>query len=569
MRRCLALGPLLFVLGWTHPASAGLRDIVAVLELSVDGEAVREAEAQMLTDQLRSSALAVVSPGLTILTRENMLTLLPADTDLQALAGTCLTTAGRRLRSQYVMGGSIRKVGSRLGLTLEAYHSGTGALLGSRVLVEPNVDALVDAIGREAPDFVRAWAPGKEPAAGKNLMKTRTGEQKNVATAVPEIAPPPAGKLRVTVEPEQGTLLELTDPWGDLLVAEGAQYQASDAAVGLWRLRARAPGHEAQERIVELREGELSEIRLSLRPVGALTVQGDATAIEVEGPGGFFDRGDLPWKASGLPSGTYRIRAQGNGFGSTEQVVEVLPGQTSRVQLASRENQRPRAPERAPVVTDEPQPEARPTVVVIRRVEPAHEERGVEGPWRRAVRETRIETPEEERAGLSPWSVRRPKATEWKPEVQTVSYEPARVPALDVKEYAAEAGDPWSLQRGFDPDSGWSSTDDVWWVRTPGESTRRRGFQPRQDERPRREEIRFEEESPRPSFQDRGYEEQAIESRVPAHIGTRLRLIDESFRSAAPDPERLRGIVEEESRRMRQDSGYEDERFQRRAFPGR
>jgi len=173
---------LLLVLAARTAGAAELRDLLAVLEVAVEDNAVPDSAAVLLTDQLRSASRKVAGERLKIMTRENMTELLPPGTNQRCFVGACLAQIGVMLQARYVMGGTIRKGGKRLALTVEAYDSNSRNLLGSEVLFSQNVDELFDLVLKEAPGWVRSWIP---------VLAAAT-----VATAPPEAAPvvsaPPA-----------------------------------------------------------------------------------------------------------------------------------------------------------------------------------------------------------------------------------------------------------------------------------------------------------------------------------------------------------------------------------------
>jgi len=334
------------VLAARTAGAAELRDMLAVLDLSVEDEAVTDAVALTVTDGLRSAARKAAGTQLKIMTRENMLEMLPPGTDQRCFKGACLATIGRQIQARFVMGGAIRKVGSRLSVTVEAYESTGGNLLGAEVPKTRNVDELIDLIDKEAPGWIRTWIPG---LAGATVAVAPLA-------SVPVVsAPPPpavaaggpsirrssstkaASDLTITAKPSEGVRLDITDPAGKTL-ASGVPYKNPQAAPGRWKVTARAAGYEDETRDVDVPADDTILAKIDMKLLGALSVTGTPAGAQVvvTGPGlpGGRDEGGLPWEASGLSSGSYGVKVTRTGYRDFDEAVQVEPGRTAEVTVA-------------------------------------------------------------------------------------------------------------------------------------------------------------------------------------------------------------------------------------------
>jgi len=334
------------VLAARTAGAAELRDMLAVLDLSVEDEAVTDAVALTVTDGLRSAARKAAGTQLKIMTRENMLEMLPPGTDQRCFKGACLATIGRQIQARFVMGGAIRKVGSRLSVTVEAYESTGGNLLGAEVPKTRNVDELIDLIDKEAPGWIRTWIPG---LAGATVAVAPLA-------SVPVVsAPPPpavaaggpsirrssstkaASDLTITAKPSEGVRLDITDPAGKTL-ASGVPYKNPQAAPGRWKVTARAAGYEDETRDVDVPADDTILAKIDMKLLGALSVTGTPAGAQVvvTGPGlpGGRDEGGLPWEASGVSIGTYRVKVTRTGYRDYDVTVQVEPGCTAAVKVA-------------------------------------------------------------------------------------------------------------------------------------------------------------------------------------------------------------------------------------------
>ncbi len=143
------------------------------------------------------------------------------------------------------------------------------------------------------------------------------------------------GDLTVDAKPRELVRLELTDPAGKTL-AVASPYKNPAAAPGTWKVVARAAGHEVQSLVVQVPPDETTLAKLELKPLGGLKVTGTpaGAAVKISGPGGFADTSGLPWEASGLPSGSYRVEVTRDGYDPLDRLAEVRAGETATVSVA-------------------------------------------------------------------------------------------------------------------------------------------------------------------------------------------------------------------------------------------
>ncbi|MCB9526880.1 MAG: tetratricopeptide repeat protein [Myxococcales bacterium] len=137
---------------------------LAVLELT-DRAGLRPAEADYLTDLVR--AIAGRRPGLLVLTRENIVELLPPGADLAACEADCEVEIGRRLGADFVVSGEIVDFGGELRVLLRLHATRTGALLaGERAgaLRLADLEAPLEAAAARLLDPTGAPDPRATPA---------------------------------------------------------------------------------------------------------------------------------------------------------------------------------------------------------------------------------------------------------------------------------------------------------------------------------------------------------------------------------------------------------------------
>lgn len=157
---------LLALLALPHPAAAAEK--LAVLELH-NPAGVDQQAADYLTDRIRAAALAALGDRVRVLTRENLVALLPPDTDLADCAGAaCEVELGRRLGAGYVISGELLRFGPALKLNLKLHATADAALLAAEAASGDDVAALEAAVAPTTAALLArlpAPAPAFAPAA--------------------------------------------------------------------------------------------------------------------------------------------------------------------------------------------------------------------------------------------------------------------------------------------------------------------------------------------------------------------------------------------------------------------
>jgi len=144
--------------------AAQAANTLAVLEIIPKSEldSVSITEMRHLTDELRRQAvLALPREGYTVLTRDNIIALIPPDEEeAECLAQSCAVDIGRAIGAEYISQGSIGNFGGELSVSIELYETMSGKLLGSIVMESRDVRGLLVAIREQAPAlFARINVP--------------------------------------------------------------------------------------------------------------------------------------------------------------------------------------------------------------------------------------------------------------------------------------------------------------------------------------------------------------------------------------------------------------------------
>lgn len=137
---------------------------VAVLELH-DGAAVGDAAVRFLAEQVRGAALGLPADAWFVMTRENLVALLPPGTDLAQCAADCEIETGRSIGADYIVTGEVTRLGSQLKLGLKAHQVATGRLVAQASASAETVEGLEPTLGPAANHlFARLAGPNVEAA---------------------------------------------------------------------------------------------------------------------------------------------------------------------------------------------------------------------------------------------------------------------------------------------------------------------------------------------------------------------------------------------------------------------
>ena len=139
-------------------AGTSFAKFVAVLETIGDGkDGLSLSERQYLTNMLREQAVQELPAELnfTIMTRENIMMMLPPGKAIEDCEGSCLAETGKNIAADYVAQARVGKVGSNISISAELYETAGSKLVASFNGLGASVDALIDVIKAKAPEFFR------------------------------------------------------------------------------------------------------------------------------------------------------------------------------------------------------------------------------------------------------------------------------------------------------------------------------------------------------------------------------------------------------------------------------
>ncbi|MFN3201453.1 MAG: outer membrane beta-barrel protein [Bradymonadia bacterium] len=194
---------LMLLVALSTATNAQGRKKIAVLEF-INTAGLTEPEAKYVPDLVRGEATRLPQGGYLIMTRENILEMLPPGVDLASCEGSCEVETGRNVGADFVVSGQIIKFGSKLKVTMKLYETGNGALLASERASAADVDTLEEPVVQAARRMFSQLAqkatvaPAPEPKVEPKPEPTPEPKPEPVTEPNPEPATEPEPKPAVS-----------------------------------------------------------------------------------------------------------------------------------------------------------------------------------------------------------------------------------------------------------------------------------------------------------------------------------------------------------------------------------
>ncbi|MEN9800419.1 MAG: hypothetical protein RL653_4116 [Pseudomonadota bacterium] len=300
---------------------------IAVLEFTV-AEGAKVQSRELLSDDCRGAVAAVARPeGALVITRENMLEVLKA-TGGKCVEGECEVETARNLGVDLFVTGSITSVDGELFLSLKAYETRKGELLGQRRISGAKEKALLELVRPTTVELVReAFGLG---SARPTFAKVHTGVQLGTY-----------GELGRDVVMDGGdeVLAKFeSEPVGATVRMDGALLCKSTPC----SKRVASGRHEVvfeQERYAAATVAAVivkgAVIRGTLEPkFGWLTIETEPPGVSVTVDG--VDAGKTPVSAREVDQGTVDVAVSDGCYVRTGERLAIKAGERRTVRLAAK-----------------------------------------------------------------------------------------------------------------------------------------------------------------------------------------------------------------------------------------
>lgn len=182
-----------------------LASYVAVLETGVDGDAknlVSLNDRQFLTNVLREEAVKQLPAvqNYTIMTRENIMQMLPPGKAIEGCEGSCLVETGKNIAADYVCQARVGSFGGDLTLSAELYETAGNKLIASFNGSGANVKELLALVREKSAEFFGVVKNMTHPVS--ELVATEVPEKNDVVPVPVENIAEQKSETPLVNEPE-------------------------------------------------------------------------------------------------------------------------------------------------------------------------------------------------------------------------------------------------------------------------------------------------------------------------------------------------------------------------------
>ena len=162
---------------------------VAVLETGADGiakDSVPLLDRQYLTNVLREQAVKELpaKENFTIMTRENILQMLPPGKAIEDCEGSCLVETGKNIAADYICQARVGRFGTSLTLSAELYETAGNKLIASFNGRGQNVEELLVLIENKSHEFFNSIREMTQPAETSAPVDLPKADKVNVERKV-------------------------------------------------------------------------------------------------------------------------------------------------------------------------------------------------------------------------------------------------------------------------------------------------------------------------------------------------------------------------------------------------
>jgi len=299
-------------------ASASEQDRIAILDLTNHAQLASQ-EADYITDIVRAAARQAFAGGqFIIMTRDNVLELLPADATLADCLGECAVQTGRRLGARFVVAGEVLVYSSELRVSLQLYSTVDGNLIASERI------GASDLLGLEAP--LASTARKLFGPIGASWGGSRFQDMKIGGDQVPWSPDTVAEVVVSFISEPEGATVEIGQ------IPECITPCARPLAPGEYLIAMKYPRYLPESRLVVVKAG-IEPIAMALEPnFGWLTISSIPPGLPANVDGDVV--GITPVSDYEIKPGSHEVLIEDDRYQETGMLTHIARGERKRIELS-------------------------------------------------------------------------------------------------------------------------------------------------------------------------------------------------------------------------------------------
>lgn len=311
----LALAALLLI---GQAASALEQDRIAILDLANHAQLASQ-ETVYITDIVRAAAMqALVGGQFIIMTRDNVLELLPANSTLADCLGDCAVQTGRRLGARFVVAGEVLLFSGEYRVSLQMYSTVDGNLIATERVGASELLGLEGPLANTARRLFRSIG-GSQGVARFEDTQIGSGQAPWSPNAVAEVV------VSFASEPE-GATVEIGQ------IPECITPCARPLVPGEYLISMKYPRYLPESRMISVQEG-IPPITMKLEPnFGWLTVSSSPSGLPATIDGD--EVGRTPVREYEVSPGSHEVLIADGRYQETGLLMHIDRGEKKHIELS-------------------------------------------------------------------------------------------------------------------------------------------------------------------------------------------------------------------------------------------
>jgi tetratricopeptide (TPR) repeat protein len=294
---------------------------IAVLEFDNKAK-VDSNDVAYLAEVFRQKALGLKASGYVVMTKENMIDLLPPGKSIEQCIGQCEVETGRLLGASYVVTGALFSVGSELQLIVKVYDTAKGEMLSSQEFSGRDIGKIRESVNRsDAPDIYKPL---------RNKLGIRLTGDKGLGTDSAETWSPPLN--------EETAIIEFSsEPMGAMVEMDGIPLCntpcSKEVSLGTHDFSMKLPRYlPSQSEVVIVKKNP--PITLILGPnFGTVQVSSKENGLDVYADDKSVGKTAQDGLTIELDTGRHKVVVRGEGFYDKGLEFTIAAGEKKKISL--------------------------------------------------------------------------------------------------------------------------------------------------------------------------------------------------------------------------------------------